>query len=366
MNSEKAPPLTVRKGRGALSNPAGRYQARSVSAFDDGWDREEEPLHRLETELRPDPARSIIARNQSPDINFDQSINPYRGCEHGCIYCYARPSHAWLDLSPGLDFETRLFYKQDAARLLEGELSRAGYRPSPIALGANTDPYQPVERGLGVTRSILEVLDRCHHPVGIVTKGALIERDLDILASMAERRLVSVMISVTTLDDGLKRIMEPRTASPRRRLEVVRALCAAGVPTGVLVAPIIPCINDAEIEDILQATREAGAEVAHYTLIRLPHELKALFREWLDSHFPERADHVMSIIRQCRGGRANDPRFGHRMRGTGVYADLIARRFATARRRLGFATRLAGRDCTRFAPPAPETKQLGLFDPQQT
>ena len=274
MDREKAPPLTIRKGRGALSNPAGRFQARSVSAFDDGWEREEEPLPRLETELRPDPARSIIARNQSPDINFDQSINPYRGCEHGCIYCYARPSHAWLDLSPGLDFETRLFYKKDAAKLLEGELSRRGYRPSPIALGANTDPYQPVERGLGVTRSILEVLDRCHHPVGIVTKGALIERDLDILASMAERRLVSVMISVTTLDDGLKRIMEPRTASPRRRLEVVRALCAAGVPTGVLVAPIIPCINDAEIEDILQATREAGAEVAHYTLIRLPHELQ--------------------------------------------------------------------------------------------
>ena len=352
-----------RKGRGALSNPAVRFRSQTVSAFDDGWDREEEPLPRLATEVRADPARSIIARNRSPDINFDQSINPYRGCEHGCVYCYARPSHAWLDLSPGLDFETKLFFKENATALLEKELSRPGYRPSSIALGSNTDPYQPIERRLRVTRSILEVLDRCHHPVGIVTKSALIERDLDLLASMAERGLASAIISVTTLDAGLKRILEPRTSSPRRRLEAVRALNEAGVPVGVLVAPIIPCINDAEIEDILAASREAGAAVAHHTLIRLPHELKDLFREWLDSHFPERAAHVMSIIRQCRGGRDNDPRFGHRMRGTGVYADLIARRFATARRRLGFDRKLPSPDCTRFVPPVPASRQRSLFDP---
>ena len=362
MSRRAAPPTGPRKGRGALSNPAGRYQSQTVGAFDDGWEREEDPLPRLETEVRPDPARSIIARNQSPDINFDQSINPYRGCEHGCIYCYARPSHAWLDLSPGLDFETKLFFKKDAAALLERELSRPGYRPSSIALGANTDPYQPVERRLGVTRSILEVLDRCQHPVGIVTKSALIERDVELLASMAKRRLASAIVSVTTLDDGLKRIMEPRTASPNRRLEAVRTLSAAGIPTGVLVAPVIPCINDAEIEDILAASRAAGARVAHYTLIRLPHELKDLFREWLDSHFPERAAHVMSIIRQCRGGRDNDPRFGHRQRGTGVYADLISRRFATARRRLGFEPRLPEPDCSRFVPPPRDTRQRGLFD----
>ena len=363
MSEEEPSPRAPRKGRGALSNPAGRFQSQTVSAFDDGWEREEEPLPRLETEVRPEPARSIITRNRSPDIGFDQSINPYRGCEHGCIYCYARPSHAYLDLSPGLDFETKLFFKKDAAALLERELSRSGYRPSPIALGASTDPYQPIERGLRVTRSILEVLDRCHHPVGIVTKGALIERDVDLLAPMAERGLASAFVSVTTLDDGLKRILEPRTASPRRRLGALRTLSAAGIPTGVLVAPIIPCINDAEIESILEASREAGARVAHYTLIRLPHELKTLFREWLESHFPERAAHVMNILRQCRGGRDNDPRFGHRQRGTGVYAELIARRFATARRRLGFEPRLPEPDCTRFVPPLPETGQRSLFGP---
>ena len=363
MSIGNASPSRPRKGRGALSNPIERYRSQTVSAFDDGWERDEEPLPRLVTEVRPDPARSIITRNRSPDIHFDQSINPYRGCEHGCIYCYARPSHAWLDLSPGLDFETKLFFKENAAALLEPELSRSGYRPSPIALGANTDPYQPVERRLRVTRSILEVLDRCHHPVGIVTKGALIERDVELLASMARRGLASAMVSVTTLDDGLKRILEPRTSSPRRRLEAIRTLSGAGVPVGVLVAPIIPCINDAEIEDILAASREAGARVAHYTLVRLPHELKTLFREWLDSHFPERAEHVMSIIRQCRGGRENDPRFGHRMRGSGVYADLIARRFGTARRRLAFDARLPAPDCSRFASPAPAGRQRSLFDP---
>ena len=358
----QVPMNAPRKGRGAVSNPAGRFQSRTVSAFDDGWEREEAALPRLETEVRPDPARSIIARNRSPDLGFDRSINPYRGCEHGCIYCYARPSHAYLDLSPGLDFETKLFFKKDAAALLEGELARPGYRPSPIVLGSNTDPYQPIERELRVTRSILEVLDRCRHPVGIVTKGALVERDVDLLAAMAKRRLVSVIVSVTTLDSSLKRILEPRTSSPKRRLEAIRTMSAAGIPTGVLVAPIIPHINDAEIEGILKASRSAGATVARYTLIRLPHELKVLFREWLEAHFPERAAHVMSLIRQCRGGRDNDPRFGHRLRGTGVYADLVARRFATARKRLGFGRALPESDCRGFVPPLPETGQRNLFD----
>ena len=352
-----------RKGRGALSNPAGRFREESATAFDDGWDPgEEEAPPRLDTCVRPDPARSIIARNRSPDLNFEQSINPYRGCEHGCIYCYARPSHAWLDLSPGLDFETRLFFKKDASALLEKELARAGYRPNPIVLGANTDPYQPVERELRVTRGILEVLERCGHPAGIVTKSALVERDLDLLAAMAERGLVRVIVSVTTLDASLKRTLEPRTASPKRRLGTIRTLSEAGIPTGVLVAPVIPRINDAEIERILEASRAAGADTAGYTLIRLPHELRALFREWLDTHFPERAEHVMSLIRQCRGGRDNDPRFGHRMRGTGVYADLIARRFATAAKRLGFRKERPEHDCRSFVPPRPRTPQLGLFD----
>ena len=352
-----------RKGRGALSNPTGRFREESATAFDDGWDRgEEEAPPRLDTCVRPDPARSIIARNHSPDLNFEQSINPYRGCEHGCIYCYARPSHAWLDLSPGLDFETRLFFKKDASALLEKELARAGYRPSTIVLGTNTDPYQPVERELRVTRGILEVLERCGHPAGIVTKSALVERDLDLLAAMAERGLVRVIVSVTTLDASLKRTLEPRTASPKRRLGTIRTLSEAGIPTGVLVAPVIPRINDAEIESILEASRAAGADTAGYTLIRLPHELRALFREWLDTHFPERAEHVMSLIRQCRGGRDNDPRFGHRMRGTGVYADLIARRFATAAKRLGFRKERPEHDCRSFVPPRPRTPQLGLFD----
>ena len=354
---------TRRKGRGALSNPAGRFQEESATAFDDGWDLEDdETPPRLDTEVRPDPARRIIARNRSPDLGFEQSINPYRGCEHGCIYCYARPSHAYLDLSPGLDFETRLFFKKDASALLEQELARAGYRPRTIALGSNTDPYQPVERELRVTRSILEVLERCAHPVGIVTKSALVERDLDLLSAMARRHLASVVISVTTLDEDLKRVMEPRTASPKRRLRTIRVLSEAGIPTGVLVAPIIPRINDSEIESILEACREAGADTANYTLVRLPHELKDLFVEWLDTHFPERAEHVMSLIRQCRGGRDNDPRFGHRLRGTGVYADLIARRFATAAKRLGFRKERRERDCRGFVPPRPKTNQLGLFD----
>ena len=344
-----------------MSNPANRFDPQSSEAFDDGWEREADELPPLETEVRPHRARSIIARNKSPDLNFDQSINPYLGCEHGCIYCYARPSHAYLGLSPGLDFETKLFFKENAAGLLEAELGRRGYQPSTIVLGANTDPYQPIEKRLGVTRSVLEVLDRLNHPVGIVTKGSLVVRDADILGSMAERNLVTVILSVTTLENDLKRILEPRTSSPAARLGAISRLRRAGVPTGVLVAPIIPRVNDEEIEAILAACREAGAISARYTLIRLPHELKDLFKDWLRKHMPERAEHVMSIIRQSRGGRENDPRFGYRQRGTGVYADLIAQRFATAVRRLGFEPSLPALDISRFVAPHPHSDQLALF-----
>ena len=357
---ETAPPKTP-VGRGASTNPANRFDPQSSEAFDDGWDLEEEDLPPLRTEVRPEIARSIISRNKSPDLNFEQSINPYQGCEHGCIYCYARPSHAYLDLSPGLDFETKLFFKQNAVELLEAELARRSYRPSTIVLGANTDPYQPIEKNLTVTRRVLEVLERCHHPVGIVTKGSLVTRDADILASMAKRNLVSVILSVTTLDNRLKRILEPRTSSPKARLKAIQTLRSAGVPTGVLVAPIIPRVNDAELEAVLAACREAGAISARYTLIRLPHEIKQLFKDWLHEHMPERAEHVMSLIRQSRGGRDNDARFGYRQRGTGVYADLIAQRFATAVRQLGYEPAMPELDVSQFVAPGPARDQLALF-----
>lgn len=327
------PPRIPEKGRGALSNPEGRFETYRREHFDDCWDREEEPLPPLETTVMPEPARSIISRNQSPDIPFEQSINPYRGCEHGCIYCYARPSHAYVNLSPGLDFETKLFYKEHAAELLEQELRKPGYRPSPITLGANTDPYQPIERKLKVTRSILEVLQRFRHPVSIITKSTLVTRDLDILADMTRLNLASVMVSITTLDENLKRSLEPRAAGPWARLRTVRALAAQGVPVGVLNAPIIPVVNDREMEQILELAAEAGACCAGYVLLRLPYEVKDLFKEWLDAHLPERAAHVMSIIRQMRGGKDYQSGFGTRMRGTGEYAELIARRFALACRK---------------------------------
>lgn len=322
-------------GRGSLSNPEGRFEARHREAFDDGWDIPEEPLPPLETTVTPDPARSIISRNDSPDIPFRQSINPYRGCEHGCIYCYARPSHAYLNLSPGLDFETRLFYKEHAAERLEEELRRPGYQCSPITLGANTDPYQPVERKLKVTRSILEILQRFHHPVSIITKSTLITRDLDILRDMAQENLASAMISITTLDDSLKRSLEPRAPSAWARLKALEALARNQVPSGVMTAPIIPMINDADMEHILQHAANAGAQCAGYVLLRLPYEVKDLFREWLSVHFPDRAEHVMSLIRQSRGGKDYQSEFGARMRGSGAYADLIARRFSLACRRFG-------------------------------
>lgn len=322
-------------GRGSLSNPEGRFESLRREPFADDWEIPEEPLPPLETTVTPDPARSIISRNQSPDIPFRQSINPYRGCEHGCIYCYARPSHAYLNLSPGLDFETRLFFKEHAAERLDEELRKPDYQCSPITLGANTDPYQPVERKLKVTRSILEVLQRFHHPVSIITKSTLITRDLDILGDMAQENLASAMVSITTLDDDLKRSLEPRAPSAWARLKALQAVARNSVPVGVMTAPIIPMINDSDMERILKYAADAGAQCAGYVLLRLPYEVKDLFREWLAAHFPDRAEHVMSLIRQSRGGKDYQAEFGTRMRGRGAYADLIAHRFSLACRRLG-------------------------------
>ena len=338
-------------GRGALSNPQPRFLRRGVEGVEDGWYREEIPQS-IATQVRPEPARSIISHNDSPDIPFEQSINPYRGCEHGCVYCYARPSHAYMDLSPGIDFETKIFYKADAARLLEEELSRRSSVVKPITLGANTDPSQPVERDLRVTRSLLEVLERTRHPVSLITKGTMILRDLDLLQSLSRDGLINVFVSVTSLDAELKRTLEPRTASPAARLRVVRELTAAGIPTGVLVAPIIPAVNDSELERIVAAAAAAGAFRAGYVLLRLPHELKQLFRQWLDEHMPERADHVMSLIRAAREGQENDPRFGSRMRGSGPWAQLLRDRFALACKRHGLTMgRARELSCAHFTPP---------------
>jgi DNA repair photolyase len=341
------------KGRGALSNPATRFDALTLEPVDDGWYADEVPASLEETVL-PDSARSVITSNDSPDVGFDVSINPYRGCSHACVYCFARPSHAYLGLSPGLDFETKLFYKAEAARILEAELSRPRYVCKPIALGINTDAYQPLEKRLGVTRAILAVLARCRHPVTVVTKSALIVRDLDLLKDLARDRLVSVMLSITSLRADIKRTLEPRTASPIARLKVIEQLAHAGVPVGVLVAPVIPAITDHEMEDILAAAREAGASSAGYVLLRLPHEVKILFREWLAEHYPDRAKHVMSLINQARGGKDYDATFGLRMRGSGPYADLLRSRFELARRRLGFADaeERYELDTSRFQPPS--------------
>jgi DNA repair photolyase len=308
-----------------------------------------------------DSTRSVLVYNRSPDVPFDRSINPYRGCEHGCIYCYARPTHAYLDCSPGLDFETRIFYKPEAAALLRKELARPGYRCEPIALGVNTDAYQPAERALKITRSILAVLLDCAHPVGIVTKSALVERDLDLLTRLAQQKLVHVTVSVTTLDRSLARTLEPRAAAPQRRLQTIRALHEAGIPVGVLVAPVIPALNDAEIEAILAAVRDAGALSAGYVMLRLPHEVKDLFKGWLAQHAPHKAERVMNRIRDIRSGRENDSRFGVRMRGSGVYAEVIGKRFAAASRRLGFGE-LPAYDLSRFRPPRDSGGQLALFD----
>src|SRR6202167_141832 len=324
-----------RRGRGTASNAAGRYEPLARVAFDDGWQGLEE-LPPFKTTVTADVTRKIIARNDSPDISFDRSINPYRGCEHGCVYCFARPTHAYLGLSPGLDFESKLFMKPNAPELLERELSAPGYVPKIIAIGTNTDPYQPIERRYQIMRGILEVLDRAGHPVGIVTKSSLVLRDLDILARMARRDLVKVAISVTTLDAKLARIMEPRAPSPARRLEALRQLVNAGIPTSTLVAPVIPAINDAELERILEAVAEAGVRNAGYVLLRLPLEVRDLFREWLMANFPDRYRHVFKLVRDTRGGKDYDSSFGKRMTGSGPVAWMIGRRFEVACERLGF------------------------------
>jgi DNA repair photolyase len=350
------------KGRGARTNPDNRFEALAQEAFDDGWGTLTEDMPALRTTLTREAARSALSFNDSPDLGFDRSLNPYRGCEHGCVYCFARPTHAYLGLSPGLDFETRLLFKPDMPELLARELSRPGYVPRTVTLGANTDPYQPVERRLELTRRTLEVLERFGHPVSIVTKSAGVLRDLDILARMAQRDLARVYMSVTTLDAKLARAMEPRAASPLRRLEAMRQLAAAGVPVAVLAAPMIPGINDAELERILQASAEAGASTAGYVLLRLPLELRGLFEDWLARHYPERAARVLSLIRQTRGGALYDARFGQRQTGTGDYAQVLAQRFAIAIRRLKLDRREDGEalDCSRFNGRADE-RQLALL-----
>jgi DNA repair photolyase len=349
------------KGRGVSSNVAGRFDSLTVEQWHDGWYEDEIVENIVETVL-PDRARSVISSNNSPDVGFEVSINPYRGCSHGCIYCFARPTHAYLGLSPGLDFETKLFYKADAVSILEAELSKPKYVCKTIALGINTDGYQPLEKRLEVTRGILSVMARCRHPVTIVTKSALILRDIDLLSSLARDRLVSVMLSITSLNNDIKRTLEPRTASPQARLRVVQQLTEAGIPVGVLVAPVIPAITDHEMEDILSASREAGATRAGYVLLRLPHELKVLFRDWLAEHYPDRAKHVMSLINQASGGKDYNSEFGTRMRGTGPYAELLRTRFQLAKRKLGFAgaDERYELDTTLFRPPTPDTPQLTL------
>ncbi len=349
------------KGRGAADNPQGRFEREGREAFDDGWEPEAGEARDPRTDVTLTQARSIISRNDSPDIPFTQSINPYQGCEHGCIYCYARPSHAYLGLSPGLDFETKLFAKANAAQLLCAEFSRPGYRCEVISLGANTDPYQPIERKYRITRGILEVLSECNHPFGIVTKSALVERDLDLLAPMARKGLVHVHVSIGTLDQELMRRLEPRTSAPERRLKVLHTLSEAGIPCGVLVAPIIPFLNDRDMEAVLERSAAEGAGMAGYQILRLPYELKDLFKDWLERHCPLKAARIMSHIRQMRGGRENDPRFGTRMSGEGIFAELQENRFRLACERHGL--NLHGRnqlDTTRFRPPA-AAGQLSLF-----
>ena len=355
--------MAPRKGRGAASAPAGRFEKRALRYDDDGWGSvyealEEAPATR--TRVTSEQARSIISRNNSPDVGFSQSVNPYRGCEHGCVYCFARPSHAYLDLSPGLDFETRLFAKANAAELLRTELAKPGYVPVPIALGINTDGWQPVERAHGISRACLDVLLQARHPLSIVTKGSALLRDLDLLAELAAHGLANVHVSITTLDNALSAKLEPRAAAPHTRLKLVAALREAGVPVGVLVAPVIPAITDEYLERILEAARDAGAQSAGYVLLRLPHELKELWREWLQLHYPDRATHVMSLVRQMRDGKDYDSAFGTRMRGQGPFADLVAMRFAKASRRLGFAA-LPPPRTDLFQRPRPASPQGELF-----
>jgi DNA repair photolyase len=359
---DTTPALNRIKGRGAASNPEGRFEVLRHQAVDDGWYREADAPTPPQTQVTEIRARSIISHNNSPDLYFRQSINPYMGCEHGCVYCYARPSHAWIGLSPGLDFETRLFAKVNAAELLRAELAKPGYQCVPIAIGANTDPYQPIERHYRITRSVIEVLAEHRHPFTLITKNALVERDLDLLAPLAAANLVRAFVSVTTLDNVLASRMEPRASAPHRRLAAVRALSQAGVPCGVLIAPIVPGITDFELEHIVEAAGKAGADQAACLLMRLPFEVKDIFYEWLKIHFPLRAEHVRSLIRQLRGGRDNDPSFGSRMTGQGQFAELLQQRFRVACKRHGLHSRMPTTlDCTRFRPPAANPSQPDLF-----
>jgi len=370
-------PLHFVKGRGAGSNPASRFDAWTREPAADGWPGEAGPdaeqaqetqaaqaaqAARPPTEVRLVQARRIISRNASPDLPFSQSLNPYQGCEHGCIYCYARPTHAYLGLSPGLDFERLILAKTNAAELLRGELARPGYVPEPLALGANTDPYQPAERRLGITRAVLEVLVQARLPFTLTTKSALVTRDLDLLTQAAARAAVRVFVSLPTHDAALARILEPRACAPARRLQAMRTLAQAGVPVGVFVSPLIPALTDRHLEQVLSAASEAGAGSASAILLRLPGEVQALFEQWLQAHFPQRAAHVMSLLRQMHGGRAYEPQFGQRMRGQGVHAQLLRQRFLAAARRCGLATRLPPLGVEGFrAPGCPDPAQLALF-----
>jgi DNA repair photolyase len=354
-------PVSVARGRGARSNATGRFEALASEAFDDGWDEDDTVPPALATTLTRERARTIISRNDSPDVGFDRSINPYRGCEHGCIYCYARPAHAYMGLSPGLDFESKLFFKPEAAQLLTRELGRPAYTPGVIHIGGNTDPYQPVEKRLRITRGILEVMERHAHPFSIITKSALIARDRDILGPMGAARLAKAAISVTTLDRKLARVMEPRAATPERRLWAMESLSAAGATVSVMFAPVIPGLNDHELEAVLERAAEAGAVGAGYVVLRLPREIKDLFREWLEESVPDRARRVMSLVRQMRAGRDYDPNWGARMKGEGPIAELLGKRFAVAKRRFGLDRPSAPYDLTRFRKPGSAVDQLDLF-----
>lgn len=358
-------PLHAQKGRGAITNIIGRYETQVTEVIDDGWSHEDDPNHKLvgATQVTHEFAKTILSRNQSPDLPFSVSLNPYRGCEHGCIYCFARPTHSYLGLSPGLDFETRLFAKINAAELLRQELSAPSYVPSSIALGVNTDAYQPCERKFKLTRQVLEVLHECKHPVGLITKSALIERDIDLLSAMAAEQLAVAAITITTLDHTISRTLEPRAASPTRRLETIRRLADAGIPVSVSVAPIIPFVTDQDLENILTAAFEAGATCAGYTILRLPWEVNPLFKQWLEVHFPDRAERVMNRIRDMRGGKDYDATFGSRMRGEGLWADMIRQRFEKTLKRLngGRSSRYSWLDTNKFRRPisVPVKKKRG-------
>ena len=359
-NKAYVPADDRRRGRGAGINPRGRFETVGRQAFDDGW-RTIEDLPPFRTEVGVEKARKVVTRNDSPDLPFDRSVNPYRGCEHGCVYCYARPTHAFMGLSAGLDFESKLFAKPNAAKLLEREIAAPGYECRSIALGTNTDPYQPIERKWRVTRDILEVLERANHPVGIVTKSALVTRDIDVLARMARKGLARVAISITTLDGDLSRAMEPRCPTPARRLEALRALSEAGIPVSVMTAPLIPALNDHEMERILDAAKANGAQDAGYTLLRLPHEVRSIFKEWMLRHYPDRLEHTMSVLRSMRGGNENDATFGLRMKGSGPYAWQLERRFEIACRRLKLDPIRAPLRTDLFEPPILEGTQLSLL-----